>query len=154
MPLLSHCHHVPWKIKYNKKMFYGVDIGSVKTPDPTERFTNIDNAKHHGFMKCSMWGATRSGRIHASLPKVIALFSTSDLLTPYFYKKGSSYTTVDRVGNGQEALEVPLHAEESGLGKRQRWSQLMRLLDQPETFEFISLTSLPLTKNFKLWYQT
>lgn len=76
------------KINYSKKLFYGANVGSVKiSANPTQRFTNIDNAMHHGFMKCSTCGATRSGRIHASLPRVIALFSTNDLLTSCFTRK-------------------------------------------------------------------
>lgn len=43
----------------------------------------IDKAVHQDCMKCSICGDTSSGQTHASLPSVIALFSISDLLSPY-----------------------------------------------------------------------
>ena len=45
--------------------------------------TYIDKAVHQDCMKCSICGDTSSGQTHASLPNVIALFSISDLLSPY-----------------------------------------------------------------------
>jgi len=45
--------------------------------------TYIDKAVHQDCMKCSICGDTSSGQTHASLPSVIALFSISDLLSPY-----------------------------------------------------------------------
>lgn len=35
--------------------------GYIKIPNPRQRFTNVANLMHQGFMKFSMCGAPRSG---------------------------------------------------------------------------------------------